>query len=382
MTGITFAIFLLLLELAIRLLTSTEAPLFQNHAVLGKTFVPSVSTTRFVAEGEREISFRFNREGFRDENRPYEKPAGVQRIAVLGDSMIAAMAVDEEDTLVRLVEEKLKRSHTDTTWEVMNCAISGAGPGQSLVVYREAASRYDPDIVLFAFYVGNDLGDSSRELTSSRHRIYFKLDAAGKLVQLPHSRTRSNVSVWLNRHSRLYVWQKFHVDLLRSRMEEAMDVMPTGRVIFQRNPAVEVERAWEILEALIGAMKREVEADGARFAVVVLPAAEQILDERWEELLELSGPLRDGMDPDNPEERLRSIGLRAGLPVLTLVEPFREAAPHRSMAHEDEWLHFNANGHFNDAGHLVAANALYEFLTTSEIGLVPAPAASAATGDR
>jgi len=377
MTGVTFVVFLLVLELAIRLFTSTEAPLFQNHPVLGKTFVPGISTTRYVAEGGREISFRFNREGFRDEDHPYEKPEGLRRVAVLGDSMIAAMAVDEEDTLVHLLEKKLNRSHPDSTWEVMNCAISGAGPGQSLVVYHEAASRYDPDIVLFAFYVGNDLGDSSRELTSSRHRIYFKLDRAGNLVQLPHSQTRSSASVWLNRHSRLYVWQKYHVDLLRSNMEEAMDVMPTGRIIFHRNPADEVERAWEILEALIGAMKGEVETDGARFAMVVLPSAEQILGERWDELLELSGPIRDEMDPDNPERRLRAIGSRVGVPVLTLVEPFREAAPHRSMAHENEWLHFNAYGHFNEAGHRVAAGALHGFLTSSETGLV-----DAVTGDR
>ena len=82
--------------------------------------------------------------------------------------------------------------------------------------------------MLFAFYVGNDLGDSSRELTSSRHRIYFKLDTVGNLVQLPHARARSALSVWMNRHSRLYVWQKHHVNLLKSGLEEAMETGPEG----------------------------------------------------------------------------------------------------------------------------------------------------------
>ena len=258
MAGVTLAIFLMLLEAGIRLFTSTKVPLFQNHAVLGKTFIPGISTSRYIGEGGRVISFRFNREGFRDQDRPYEKREGVRRIAVLGDSMIAAMGVEEEETLVRLLEGQLNRSHPDTRWEVMNCAISGAGPGQSLVVYREVASRYEPDIVLFPFYVGNDLGDSSRELTSARHRIYFKLDDAAKLVQVPHSRTRSAVSVWLNRHSRLYVWHKHKMDRLRDKVDKAMDVMPTGKIVYHANPTEEVGRAWDIVEALIETMKLEV----------------------------------------------------------------------------------------------------------------------------
>jgi hypothetical protein len=353
MTGVTFALFLLLLELAVRLLS------------LGKTFVPGVSARRYIGEAGREIDFLFNREGFRDRDYPQAKPPGVRRIAVLGDSMIAAMAVDEGETLVRLLEQKLDRSHPGTDWEVMNFAISGAGPGQSLVVYREVAARYDADLVLFCLFVGNDLGDSSRELTSSKHRIYFKLDEAGELVQLPHSRTRSSLSRWLNRHSRLYVWQKHQAKLLKMNVEGAMDVMVTGHVIFDSEPEAEVARAWAILEALIRAMQREVEAAGGRFALVVLPTAEQMIDERWQALLEQSGSRRMQMDADYPERRLRAIAADSGLPILTLVEPFRQAMPHRSLAHEEEWLHFQAKGHFNEAGHRIAAAELHRFVVES-----------------
>ena len=365
MTGMTFAVFLLLLEGAVRLLSSIEAPLFENHAKLGKTFVPDVTTRRHIGEADREIEFRFNREGFRDRDYPQAKPSAVRRIAVLGDSMIAAMAVDERDTLVKLLEEKLSRSHPGTDWEVMNFAISGAGPGQSLVVYREVARHYDPDLVLFPLFVGNDLGDSSRELTSSKHRIYFKLDSAGELVQLPHSQARSSLSGWLNRNSRLYVWQKHQAKLLKMNMEEAMEVMVTGRIIFDSEPEAKVERAWAILETLIRTMQQEVEGAGSRFAVVVLPTAEQLVDERWQELLEKSGSLRERMDADYPERRLRAIAEETGLPILTLVEAFRQAMPHRSLAHEEEWLHFQARGHFNEAGHRIAADELHRFVVGS-----------------
>jgi hypothetical protein len=378
----TLVAILLVAELATRLFTATEPPLFENHEILGKTFVPGLATTRWVEESDRRIAFRFNRDGMRDADRPYDKPPGVRRVAVLGDSMIAAMAVDEDETLVRLLERQLADSFPDVRWEVMNCAISGAGPGQSLVVHREVASRYAPDLVLFAFYVGNDLGDSSRELTSSKHRIYFDLGEHGELVPRPHSATRSHLTSWLNRHSRFYVWQKHRTNALRAGVQEAMDVVASGKAVYHAHPSAEVERAWRIVAELIEAMRREAEAGGAGFAVVVLPAGEQILDELWDAMLDRSGPARDGMRRDEPERRLGAIGAALGVPVVTLLDAFRAAAPGATLARPEGWLHFNADGHFNEEGHRVAARTIHEFFVSDPAGraLLEAAIARSAPG--
>jgi hypothetical protein len=364
----TIVAILLVAEVATRLFTRTQPPLFENHPVLGKTFVPGLVTTRRIGESRRNVDFRFNHEGFRDPERPERKPSGVRRVAVLGDSMIAAMQVDEEETLVRLLERQLQASVPEVTWEVMNFGISGAGPGQALVVYREVARRYDPDLVLFAFFVGNDLGDVSRELTSNKHRIYFRLDDAGRLAQIPNSVTRSRVTTWLNRHSRFYVWQKVRVDKMRADAREALDMLATGKLVYDTRPEAEVERAWDLLESLIEELEREVAADGAAFAVAVLPAAEQVLDERWQAILDIAGPARERLAQDNPERRVRTIGEAHGVAVVTLLDAFRAAAPRHSLAYPDEWLHFNGDGHFNEAGHRVAAGELHDFLVHAAAG--------------
>ena len=67
--------------------------------------------------------------------------------------------------------------------------------------------RYAPDVLVLVFWVGNDLADNSFELTRAP-RLYFDLDASGRLVQLPFAFEPSPIAGWLDRWSRFYVCQK------------------------------------------------------------------------------------------------------------------------------------------------------------------------------
>ena len=359
---------LLFAELSVRALTDTPVPLFQNHPVLGKTYRPGFTGTRYVAESERWIDFRFNREGLRGGDLSYERLPQTVRVAVVGDSMIAAAAVDETETAVSVLQELLQDAYADFDWEVQNAGISGAGPGQELVLYREVISKYAPDIVVLAFYVGNDLVDSSRALTSSPHRIYFDLDEDGALFQLPHSQSRSTASRWLNEKSRFYVWWKDRTGKLKARFERASVGPPKGQFIFNSEPEGKILRAWMIVEKLIEAIRVEVEGDGAELAVALLPSAEQILDERWKATEAAAAALGITVDPDYPQKRFEAIGRRLGVPVIFMTDAFREATPHRSLEYEEEWLHFGGKYHFNVAGNRLAAQAIRDFLVETETG--------------
>lgn len=367
------AFLLLLLEGAVRLFTDIPAPLFENDPLLGNRYRRNFAGAAFMEESGEVVQFRTNREGLRDRDRPLDKPAGVRRVAVLGDSMISAMATVEKNTAVRILEQLLRESQPAVEWDVMNCGVSGFSTGAELVMYREVARKYDPDIVLCCFCAHNDLGDNSPELSGNPHRVYFEPAADGTLKQLPLSEHRASLSAWLNRHSRFYVWQKHATSVLIGKSKESLGILPRGKLSFCARESPEVARAWEVTSRIIETLHREVTADGSQFAMVLLPSADQIYDETWQEDLQLAGELREDMDPNYVERKLREICTSAGAPLLTMTEEFRDAAPHRSVAHEEELLHYGGIGHFNDAGNRLAAEAMHRFLVEGQPQLAVAP---------
>jgi len=372
----TLVLLLLGLELATRLFSHVTPPLLLNDPSVGTTYLPDFAGSVFIPESEREVWLRFNREGTRGPDVAYEKTPGVTRIAVVGDSMIAAVATDEEKTLVRRLEERLNTNQSGRRYEVVNFGISGSSTGQELVLYRERVRKYQPDIVICAFCVVNDLGDNCNRLTSNRGRIYFDVDDDGQLRQIPLSPGRARLNSWLNRYSRFYVWQKGAtqraIDTVRHKAvqwaatigHEATSLDSGGLGVFCTEPTEDVAYAWQVTEKLIEALATDVRADGAEFMLAVIPSGVQVCDDIWPDVAKTAGGLP--MDRENPERVLAEIGQRLHAPVISMSEQFRAASPHHSKSYEDEWLFYDAIGHMNDRGNDLAATAICEALTTAD----------------
>lgn len=352
---------LLLGEAAVRVFTDVTQGLEIRDPELGRRHVRGWRGEVYSTETKRRIPLRFNRDGFRGPDRPFAKPAGVTRIAILGDSMIAGLEVEEEHTLVRRLEELLHASHPERRFEVFNFGVGGASPGQALVLYRQLASRYDPDIVVSAFFVGNDLSDNCARFTGAP-RLYFDLDPAGRLVQQPFSGARAAGSAWLNRNSRLYVWKKRACSLLRRRIAAAAGASRHNAQVFRTEPAGDVAHAWKITEALVRAWARDVAGRGADFVQLVVPVAEQVHDDAFETLIREFGGRREEYEAGYPDRRLGRVCGAAGIRFLSLREDFRRAA------RTGGGCLFNGGvAHFSERGHDLAARRLHRYLT---IGLL------------
>jgi lysophospholipase L1-like esterase len=98
------------------------------------------------------VKVQTNRAGFRDFEREYVKPAGVKRVAALGDSFIEAVQVPFEKTATQLLERRLNAPQAQAAgpqkWEVLNFGISSFGVGQFLLTWEQEARRYSPDYVV------------------------------------------------------------------------------------------------------------------------------------------------------------------------------------------------------------------------------------------
>ena len=346
-----------------RLLSPIGPALLVTDPGAGKRYVPGFRGRVFVDEAGREVDVRFNTAGFRGPEWASRGSVGGLRVAVLGDSMTAAIATDEERTFVRLLEASLASREASGPVEVMNFGVSSASTGSALVTWRGVAASYRPDVVLLAFFTGNDLGDNSPRLTRAP-RAYFEVDKAGRLVPGPDPEPTSAFVRWLDRHSRLYVWQKTAFRRLRAARQEALGGIEPGHLIFARDGGPDVEHAWSLTAALLRALRDEVEASGARFGLVVVPCAEQVDDGLWADLEHRAGEAGVDLERGEASRRLEEIGAREGILVVDLTPAFVAAGrgPGRSAAS----LYLLGRFHLSDAGHRVAAEALHRFLTEGE----------------
>jgi hypothetical protein len=352
---------LLAAEAGVRLLTRTSPSLLVADPVVGKRFLPGFDARVFVPECGCEVDVRFNREGLRGPDRPQAKPPGVKRVALVGDSMVAAIASAEERTLARRLAGLLAASRPDAAWDVMNAGVSSSSTASELALYREVLARYAPDLVVVVFWVGNDLADNSPALTRAP-RLYFDLDPAGRLRQLPFAFQPSPVREWLDRTSRLYVWQKNAFNQARASLRAAGGALEPVELVFARPEPEAVARAWAITGALLRAFADETAARGTKLVLVAAPAAVQIYDDLWTELERRAVRERTPLWRDHPEDRLSELCREAGIPFLALTRSFRAASPHRESARLEEQLYYEGRFHWNDAGNALAAAAIHDFL--------------------
>jgi len=106
------------------------------------------------------INIRTNSKGIRaDGEIPYEKPSGVKRIVILGDSFGMGYGVDLQDTFTSQMARSLEKNGIKC--EVVNLSVSGHGNAEHLVALKEEGLRYEPDLVLIAWN-SSDLDDNIR----------------------------------------------------------------------------------------------------------------------------------------------------------------------------------------------------------------------------
>lgn len=95
-----------------------------------------------------------NSKGLRDREYDYEKPAGTRRILVLGDSYTWGYGVRNDEIYTEFLERRFEKE--GRSWEVINSGVSGYGTDQEFLWFKTEGVKYQPDLVILAFFVLND----------------------------------------------------------------------------------------------------------------------------------------------------------------------------------------------------------------------------------
>jgi len=102
------------------------------------------------------IHVRINREGWREDPIPFDKPSDEFRIVGIGDSVMYGMGVEENERYLDVLEATLNQEFPERRWRTVALAIPGYNLMIEVEVLREVGLRYDPDLILYG-YVGNDV---------------------------------------------------------------------------------------------------------------------------------------------------------------------------------------------------------------------------------
>ena len=268
--------------------------------------------------------------GIRHREIPPDKPPGLFRVVVLGDSV--AFDTDGFVTLLRNRSGAIRTGEV----EVVNAAIPGYTTYQERTLLERDLLAVKPDLVILQFCLNDN------------HRFLHMLTKSGKWLITPEAErvvepegqgplARVLQSSQLIREVRLRLLNglgfpnRFPWD---SRADFA---------------AAWQDRTWPDVEEHVRAMHDLLSALGARFAVIAVPFEPQF----QQKLLE-----RDKDYTLKPQRKLSEICARLEVPLLDLYKAF--------LAKRDRAL-FRDGIHLTPAGHEMVAEQLLEFLTRERL---------------
>ena len=103
------------------------------------------------------VPVSINSEGLRDREFSLEKPPGVYRVMMLGDSTTLGWGVREEDTAAKLLERKLNEALPPgfNHVEVINTGVGNYDTVQEVTYYETIGWKYHPDLVVLVFFIND-----------------------------------------------------------------------------------------------------------------------------------------------------------------------------------------------------------------------------------
>lgn len=359
---------LVLLEAGVRLLGLSSGLKFIPDPYVG--WVHRASHTYTSRMEGRTIEIKINSRGLRDHEYAYEKPENTFRILVLGDSFTEAFQVHMDDSFPKLIENRLNNESAGEV-QVINAGASGYGTDNELLFYRHEGLKYEPDIVLLALYIGNDIRNNWYKLENQdaggTQKPYFVPEGDGLAIrEFPFFRQESlfsRVKMFLNIHVRLYSFLRETKNNLRHRDSLEKAGMPIDFNLFKESYSSEWDNAWKVTKALLLKLNTEVKQKNARLYVVLIPSQMQVHKNIWEEQkIQFEKMQNTVWDMDKPNRILDDFLARNDIAYIDLLPDYRKFS-----ARIGKELYLRSDGHWNEAGHKLAADLIVKDLARSSV---------------
>lgn len=352
----------IMVEAGFRLLDLGKDSFSTPHPVLGAFHPPG--KTGIYSRSNFKVKISINSQGLRDVEHSPAKSAGTYRIVVLGDSFMEAIQVPLEQTFAKQLEQMLNADSGGKKYEVINLGMAGFGTDQEYLALKHLGLQYQPDLVILAFFPGNDVRDNY----FFKNKPHFRLDAGGKPVLQPFTYQPTSKTMTLLQKSRVittllyFTAESKRINQLKAKWKKffggsgpADNPRHTAKKqeVFALNYTDDWQKAWELTLALINETQKLSSEHGAQFLLMSLTSREQL----W-------GPgarkefLDKGYDLERPEMILSDFCRKKNINYMPLLYPFREYMEKLQLSKKD--FHIVGDEHWTAPGHQLAAKLVKE----------------------
>lgn len=361
-------------EITLRIAGISYPSFYKTDEYTGATLRPGANGW-YKKEGIAYISI--NNDGLRDREHTKKKSLNTIRIAVLGDSYAEAVQIPMEKTFWSIMERELKECEAlcGKDVEVINFGVSGYGTARELLALRHRAWDYSPDIVVLTITTGNDIRDNSKELNQIDYIPYFVLEGDNLILDKSYLNSnefnlrkglRARLLETIINYSRIVQISNeargiIRIRKLQKKMQEIAHDLGNNEagldnMIYQEPIDPAWKEAWQITEKLIVQMRNEVKEKGASFLVVTLTSGIQVnpSSSLRKEFMDKLGV----KDLFYPEKRIKALGEREGIEVLTLAQSFQIYAEQNHVFFHGFQNTTFGSGHWNENGHSLAGKLI------------------------
>jgi lysophospholipase L1-like esterase len=341
----SFALSLVVAEIAVRLVRpqavmTVSRGLYEPDEPRRYRIAPGFRG-RIANQAEFDTEVAINREGLRGpEIGP--KPAGGVRILAIGDSFTFGVGAQQEETWPARLERRLRNA------QVLNAGAPGFGVPDEVAWFERHGVGLDPDVVVVAVFLANDLQDASPDQP--------KVAVVDGALVVPGE--TGGLRRWLYYHSHLFRLLKSSVlegrarSLLGLKEPWATRELRAEFSLYARTLPEEISKGAEATEAAVARLASR----GVPVVAVLIPSLPQVDPRRWTALLDQFGLDPAGHDPHRPNRLFREIFERHGVPVLDLTDTFEAAV------RQGQRIYYPIDQHLTPAGYDLMARTIGEFL--------------------
>jgi hypothetical protein len=246
---------------------------------------------------DRKESFKIkiSSQGFRS-SEIGPKSDGEFRILMLGDSFTFGYGVENDETISKVLENKLRDAMPGRHVTVINAGVVGYGPWQELLLLKQSGFELKPDLVIMQTFTNNDIADSLSK-TRTVLKAYIPQIIQRELALEYQSYWHVRLQRWLRVNSAFYqhlVVATGRENLLSAILERIRGV--SKQPIFApppsdlRNPELEtelreyypqIELGWSLFRQDVGSIHASCRERNVRFMAYCIPGMHMIYDPYW-----------------------------------------------------------------------------------------------------
>lgn len=320
--------------------------MWQPVDTLGWASRPDVDT--HLNTGERTVRWITDSRGFRvASSGPVESHRAV---LLLGDSFMAALQVEYEQSFAGLMERGLRDALTAPI-AIHNAAVVSWDAPHYLIAARRLVPEESYELVIIAVYLGNDI--VPRRVSAYRPRPLTHLRRFRFPRNLTHEEMVESIARPTNdileRRSHLFVLLKKKLEVTRMRLGLSARYIPWGIQLTNAQ-----SEAWDVTADILADIAELGNTHQVPILFILIPSHYQVDLQTLEDHARAMGYDPDRLDPLQPNRLLRGRLEDRGLRIF-------DALPAFQAAHEEGTpLYGKRDPHFAPAGHRVLWEAVKE----------------------